>query len=193
MDYSRLVAGPCPLCGRRGCLREISQYRRTVIELFPFRRDSVLVARFYCRRKRKTASALPLQLAPYHVYTVDSMVRAVLLFLTVLGRKGKREEVLAEFDAESPVAVCHVRGWLGVLVRDLRRSHGVLLRGYGLTGIRSGRGFQGMTSEAGAYLTALGVRGPPEGAETLFEVQRNYARWSGRFLVGIPSQDRAAA
>jgi hypothetical protein len=80
VDVSACVGGVCPICGTSCGYRPIPAYRREVIERFPvYRKGAVLVARAQCRRTLRTFSLLPHPLAPYHRYTVDSMVSAVVL------------------------------------------------------------------------------------------------------------------
>ena len=69
----------CPICGALECWRPIGPYWRTVIELMPYREGRVPVARFQCRATGKTFSMLPHQLAPYHRYTVASMLFALMM------------------------------------------------------------------------------------------------------------------
>jgi len=79
LDFSFVVMGLCPICGRFSCVRQITPYRRTVIELFPFRMTSISVVRFLCRKTGRTVSYLPFQLAPYFHYSVRSIVLALML------------------------------------------------------------------------------------------------------------------
>jgi hypothetical protein len=88
IDWESVIGERCPLCGRTGCWREIAPYMRTAIELFPFREGKITIARFQCRERRRTFSLLPTQLAPYHLYTVESMILAVLLWSEIQAEQG---------------------------------------------------------------------------------------------------------
>ena len=79
VDWEREVGPMCPICGRCSCWRRITPYRRTVIELFPYREGRILVARFLCQKTGQTFSLLPVCLVPYHHYTAGSMLFALLL------------------------------------------------------------------------------------------------------------------
>ena len=74
----------CPLCGQAGCWREIAPYERGVVELFPFRRGMVLVARFQCRARMRTFSLL---------FALISLVMLVMFFIYVL--RGPVEPLIA--------------------------------------------------------------------------------------------------
>jgi len=72
VDLSWVQRGRCLLCGDRGCVGKLTPYSRRVVELFPYREEWILVARFRCNRTGRTFSLLPQELAPYHVYTVST-------------------------------------------------------------------------------------------------------------------------
>jgi hypothetical protein len=58
----------------------MAPYWRYAIELFPdFKKKQIPIARFMCRRRRKTFSLLPIQLIPYFQYTVDAVMGTLLL------------------------------------------------------------------------------------------------------------------
>jgi hypothetical protein len=189
IDWHPIVGEECPLCGGKGCWREIGPYEREVIELFPFGRGKVLVARFLCRQGKGTFSLLPCQLAPYHRYTIESMVLAVLLWRQVYSEEGVVGAVEKELSGDSEVTPWLLRHWLGVLVAGLRLAHPVLQRWYDLDDIRSARGRDGLLDEVHAYFVVFGSRDPPL-RECLPEVLGRYSAATGRHLVGKPSQER---
>jgi hypothetical protein len=163
-----------------------------VIELFPvYRTGEVLVARCQCRTTRRTFSLLPHQLAPYHRYTVDSMVGAVVLAWGLSQEHGgpPRESALEALPADCDVTLWLVRCWVQVLVQGLRGAHPVLCRWHDLSGVRSGTRPVEQMREVAQYLGALGARGPPR-IEGLEEVLLRYGAWTRRFLIGKASQDR---
>lgn len=186
------VGAVCPICGTSCGYRPIPAYRRGVIELFPvYRKGEVLVARCQCRQTRRTFSLLPHQLAPYHRYTVDSMVVAVALASGLSQGPGRPrlEKTLAELPADCDVTVWLLCCWVHTVGQGLRGAHPVLAGWHDLSAVRSGTGLADTLREVAQYLGALGVRGPPriEGLEALL---LRYGARVGRFLIGTASQDR---
>jgi len=192
VDFAAVLCGRCPVCGGRGHIGLLTPYTRTVVELFPCRQGTVQIARFRCRKTGRTFSLLPLELAPYHQYTLTTMFQTLVLFCALWGPEGKTVEdaVLEALPPDSRVTVSLVRFWSGVGVRGWRRSRPVLRRTYDLSEIRSETGFRGQAAEVLAYLRACRVRGPPWVDEGVLRIAREYSHASRRFLVGMPSQDR---
>ncbi|MFO8073598.1 MAG: hypothetical protein R6V85_17195 [Polyangia bacterium] len=182
----------CPLCGQAGCWREIAPYERGVVELFPFREGTVPVARFQCRSTGRTFSLLPWQLAPYHRYTVESMVLAVLVWRQVVAEgDGGVCAAVEELPGDAGVSPWLLRRWRGVLIAGLRLAHSVLRERHDLEEIRSadGRDGPGLLDEVHAYAVLIGGRDPPS-RRGLREAVRRYGATAGRHLVGRPSQER---
>ena len=177
VDFSWVAGWSCPICGGHGCIGELTPYERRVVELFPYWEERVEIARFRCHRTGRTFSLLPSELAPYHVYTVPSMLRVLALCHVLFGEPGKPlESILEKLPSDGPVTMYLIRCWTRLVVRGLRRAHAVLARSCDLRGVNSGSGFRGEVAEVHAYLDACGPRGPP---------------WPGPgFLFGTPSQDR---
>jgi hypothetical protein len=185
-----VVGESCPLCGRSGCWRKISPYWRTAIELFPFQEGIIPIGRFQCREHQRTFSLLPYQLAPYHLYTIESMVLAVLLWSEILAEdSGGASSAVEELPGDCHVTPWLLRHWLGVVVVGLRGSHAVLLKWYDLSEIHSGESPTEKLEEVYLYSRSLGSRGPPSRLD-LRAMVRGYSRHTGRHLLGIPSQDR---
>lgn len=190
VDFSWVLRERCPLCGGRGHIGRLTAYVRRVVELFPYREEWVLVARFRCNRTGRTFSLLPLELAPYHIYTVPTMLWALMFCHVVFSDPGKPlDSVLEKLDSDRPVTMYLVRCWARMVVRGFRRSHATLARLHDLTGVRSGVGFRGEVSEVDAYLTACFARGPPPAALHLLRGFGEIAQ-GARFLFGTASQDR---
>jgi hypothetical protein len=166
-------------------------YWRYAIELYPFERRRIPIARFLCRRKRQTFSLLPEQLIPYVQYTVDAVVRTILLVMEYRrrGRRGFHGASL-EVDPDSSVTPWLIACWVAVVLKGLRRAHPILCTRYDLSGIRSTVGDDSLGAELEMYLTAFGAWPASVGLEALVAVVRIYSRQSGGFLFGTPSQLR---
>jgi len=190
IDWRSVVGERCPLCDQTGCWREISPYCRTVIELFPFRAGSVLIARFQCRKEMRTFSLLPYQLAPYHQYTIESIILAVLIWSEIQAEGGGCAfAAVEELPGDCQVTPWLLRNWLGVVIVGLRSAHPVLCQWYDLTGVHSGDNPTERLSEVLSYFRSLGSRGPPSRL-VLRDMVRRYSRHTSRQLLGIPSQER---
>jgi hypothetical protein len=182
----------CPICGREDCYRAITPYWRHAIELCPeFKKKQVPIARFLCRRLRKTFSLLPIQLIPYFQYTVGAVVGALLLGMGCWqrGQKGFHGASVQvdEIDPENLVTPWLITCWLLAVVRGLRRSHAVLRRFYNLDGIHSCGGWE----EAAAYVAGFRLR--IEKLSLFRDLVDRYSRATGLFLFGTPSQYRGSA
>ena len=193
IDFLRVIGESCPICGSRGCYREITGYFRGVIELFPaYREGEVVIARFQCVATGRTFSLLPTQLIPYHRYTAASVVGALLLAME--HRRSLFAVSEKRLDVKSRANGYLLLAWLLVLVRGLRRAHPWLQNRYALSAMRSakGRRVAEWLAELRAYLTALLPRASPEIGCELARVVAVYAHETGRFVFGVPSQERAA-
>lgn len=166
-------------------------YWRYAIDLYPFRKRRIPIARFLCRQKNQTFSLLPEQLIPYVQYTVDAVVRTILLVLAYRrrGRRGFHGASL-EVDPDSSVTPWLIACWVAVVLKGLRRAHPVLRARYDLSGIRTTGEEGSLGTELQMYLTAFGAWPPRAGPEALVAVVKSYSRQSGGFLFGTPSQLR---
>jgi len=169
----------------------MAPYWRYAIELFPgFEKKRIPIARFLCRKRRKTFSLLPIQLIPYFQYTVGAMIGTLLLGMGCwqMGQKGFHGASVA-VDPDSLVTPWLITYWLLMVVRGLGRGHAVLRRLYALDGVRTlerAKGWQ----EAAAYFEAFGF-GPKRNSHALvIDVVGRYSRSTGQFLFGTPSQYR---
>ena len=169
-------------------------YWRYAIELFPeFKKKRIPIARFLCRKRRKTFSLLPIQLIPYFQYTVDTVVATLLLGMACseMGQKGFHGASLA-VDPDSLVTPWLIACWLVTVVRGLRRGHAVLRRLYPLDGVRTLERVPGWQEVAG-YSAAFGLKPKMDSYTPLMNVLGRYSRSTGRFLFGTPSQYRGSA
>ena len=89
IDFFSYLGPECPVCSSRDCYRPMEPYWRYTVDLYPFQKRRIPVARFLCKRKGCTFSLLPEQLIPYVQYTVDAVVRTILLVLAYR-RRGQR-------------------------------------------------------------------------------------------------------
>lgn len=195
IDYDQEIGECCPICGKKNCWRAITPYSRLVIDLFPYREERILVARFLCRSTGRTFSLLPAWLVPYHQYTAASMIFALLL-----AAAGEPEWISSLFavaekllEPDSRVNGFLLGSWLVLCVTGFRRAHAELSRWAGLANIRSVQNRTELLVELASYCRTLMIRGPPHCgvARGLDEVLQKHARTTGRFLFGVPSQERS--
>ncbi len=192
IDFFSYLGPDCPICGCRDCYRPMRPYWRNAVELYPvFRKEGIPIARFLCRRKGLTFSLLPEQLIPYVQYTLDALVRTILLVLEHRrrGRCGFHGASL-EVDPDSSVTPWLIACWVAVLLKGFRRAHPVLRARYDLSAIRTTGREDSRGTELQMYFRAFGAWPPPAGPEALLAVVRSYSRQSGGFLFGTPSQLR---
>ena len=169
----------------------MAPYWRYAIELFPeFKKKRIPIARFMCRRRRKTFSLLPIQLIPYFQYTVDAVVGTLFLGMGCwqMGQKGFHGASMKvdEVDPDNLVTPWLIACWLIVAVQGLRRGHAGLRQFYTLDGIHTCGGWK----EAAAYFAAFGLRPKIERQTLLMDLVYRYSRATGQFLFGTPSQYR---
>lgn len=172
----------------------MAPYWRYAIDLFPeFKKKRIPIARFLCRKRRKTFSLLPIQLIPYVQYTADAVIRTLLLGMGCwqVGQKGfyGASMKVDEVNPDSLLTPWLIRCWLIAVLRGLRRGHAVLRRFYDLDGIRS----SGAWEEAAAYFAAFGLRPMIEGLSLMMDLVYRYSRATKQFLFGTPSQYRNAS
>ena len=190
IDWRSVIGEKCPLCGEDRCWRELSPYWRTAIELFPFRGGKIPIGRFQCREQKRTFSLLPYQLAPYHLYTIESMILAVLVWCEVCEEdESGASAAVSELPGDCNVTPWLLRHWLGVVVVGLRGGHAVLCQWYDLSGIHSGDSLVEKLAEVLRYFRCFGSRGPPSRLG-LRGILRRYSRHTGRHFLGIVSQER---
>lgn len=181
----------CPICGKPGCYRPITPYWRYAIDLFPeFKKERIPIARFVCRRRQRTFSVLPTQLIPYHQYTVNAVIGALLLGLQCRqrGQKGFYGASLV-LDPESLVTPWLIAGWLSVVVLGLRRAHGFWGGVYNLAKIHVGSTTGGWQEVAG-YFTSLGLLPQIRWGPVLQGLANRYSRSRRMFFFGTASQYR---
>ncbi len=171
----------------------MAPYWRNAIELFPeYKRRRIPIARFLCRRRRKSFSLLPVQLIPYFQYTVSAVVGTLFLGIGCweIGQKGFHGASVKvdEVDPESLITPWLITCWLVAVVKGLRRGHAALRQSYNLDGIRT----SGAWEEAAAYFAAFGLKPKINRVSLLMDLVFRYSRATGQFLFGTPSQYRSS-
>ena len=169
----------------------MAPYWRYAIELFPeFKKKRIPVARFLCRKRRKTFSLLPIQLIPYFQYTVSAVIGTLLLGMGCwqVGQKGFHGASVKvdEVDPDNLVTPWLIACWLVAVIQGLRRGHAALRPFYNLGGIRT----SGAWEEAAAYFAAFGLKPKIDRLPLLMDLVDRYTRKTGQFLFGTPSQYR---
>jgi hypothetical protein len=171
-------------------------YWRYAIELFPeFKKKRIPIARFICRRHRKTFSLLPIQLIPYFQYTVGAVMGTLFFGMGCwqMGQKGFHGASVKvdEVDPDNLVTPWLIACWLVAVVQGFRRSHAALRRFYDLDRIHTletAKGWQ----EVGDYFAAFGLEAKMNPHALLMDVIGRYSRATGQFLFGTPSQHRGS-
>jgi hypothetical protein len=166
-------------------------YWRYAIELFPeFKKKRITIARFICRRHRKTFSLLPIQLIPYFQYTVGAVMGTLFFGMGCwqMGQKGFHGASVKvdEVDPDNLVTPWLIACWLVAVVQGFRRGHAALRQFYNLDGIHS----SGAWEEAVAYVAVLGLK--IDRLSLLMDLVYRYGRATGQFLFGTPSQYRSS-
>lgn len=191
IDFFSFLGPTCPVCGKQSCYRQITPYWRYAIDLFPeFKKERVPIARFLCDKQKKTFSLLPSQLIPYHQYTINAVIGALLLGLQCrrLGHKGFHGASLA-VDPESLVTPWLIACWLAGVVLGFRRAHGVLRRWYTLKDIRTSSRTAAWEESSG-YFLCFGWKPEIRWGPLLHSLVNRYSRNTRLFLFGTPSQSR---
>jgi hypothetical protein len=176
------------------CYRAMAPYWRYAIELFPdFKKKRIPIARFICRKRRKTFSLLPIQLIPYFQYTVRAVMGTLLFGMGYwqIGQKGFHGASV-EVDPESLVTPWLITCWLVAVIQGLRRGHTELRQFYDLDAIRTPNRV-GTWGEASLYFTAFGLKPKLHWYSLLMDLVYRYSRRTGQFLFGTPSQYRSSA
>jgi len=167
----------------------MAPYWRYAIELFPdFKKKRIPIARFICRRRRKTFSLSPIQLIPYFQYTVGTVIETLLLGMGCwqMGQRGFHGASVKvdEVDPDNLVTPWLITSWLVAVVR----GHAVLRQFYNLDGIHT----SGAWEEAAAYFAAFGLRPKIDRVSLLMDLVYRYSQRTGQFLFGTPSQHRSS-
>jgi hypothetical protein len=191
IDVLSFLGLACPICGKRECYRKITPYWRYAIDLFPeFKKERIPVARFVCRRRERTFSVLPIQLIPYHQYTVNAVIGALLLGIQCrqMGQKGFHGASVA-VDPESLVTPWLIACWLALVALGFRRAHARLSRSYNLARIHISLR-TGDWEEVAGYFVCFGWKPQIRWGPLLQALVNRYSCTAKRFFFGTSSQER---
>jgi hypothetical protein len=171
----------------------MAPYWRYAIELFlDFKKKRIPIARFMCRRRRKTFSLLPIQLIPYFQYTVGAVVGTLFLGMRYWQKRQKGfHGASLEVDPESLVTPWLITCWLVAVVQGLRHGHAGLRQFYNLDGIHTPNRV-GTWEEVAQYFAAFGLKSKVHWYPLLMDLVDRYSRKTGQFLFGTPSQYRSS-
>jgi hypothetical protein len=159
--------------------------------LFPkFKKERIPIARFVCTSNLRTFSALPTQLIPYHQYTVNAVIGALLLGLQCRqrGQKGYHAAMLA-MDPESLVTPWLIATWLAMVVLGFQRAHAVLSGLYSLAEIHI-ENITGAWEKVAGYFMCLHCKPQTRWGPVLQGLANRYSLSCRLFLLGSPSQGR---
>jgi hypothetical protein len=191
IDFLSFLGLTCPICGQQSCYREITPYWRYAIDLFPeFKKERIPVARFLCEERERTFSLLPIQLIPYHQYTVNAVIGALLLGIQCrqMGQKGFHGASVA-VDQESLVTPWLIACWLTTVALGFRRAHAVLRGFHSLAQIHISHRTV-IWEEVSGYFVCFGWNPEIRWGPSLQALAKRYSRSTRVFLFGTPSQSR---
>ena len=190
INFKNFIGAKCPLCGKRECYRQIKEYCRFAIDLFPFKKEKVPVARFLCKTMHRTFSLLPHQLIPYCQYTLASMTRTLLL-ANKYHQNGYTGYYHAanELHPDCDVTPWLIYQWLSVFIKGFRKAHHLLSVKFALGGISS---CAARNRELSLYFSAIAADNSVSSPEDVILVVIWYGRKTNRHLFGTSSIERSA-
>jgi hypothetical protein len=197
IDWKSVIGPYCPVCGESCGYRILTEYCRRVIELWPPREGMVPVARFQCRGTHigRTFSMLPYQLIPYHLYTVETIVKALLLWREYSCDdefSGTSYEVEQSLPVQSRVTSWLLQKWLAVIRHGFLAAHGELSQRFDFSLVPREPDIEGHLDTVYGYLVSI-CRGPPVLMSAVMMALKIYCQIADRFLFGCPSQSRRGA
>jgi len=197
IDWKSVIGPYCPVCGESCGYRILTEYYRRVIELWPPREGMVPVARFQCRGRKigRTFSMLPSQLMPYHLYTVETIVKALLLWREYSHDEefsGTSYEVEQSLPGEGRVTSWLLQKWLAVIRHGFLNAQGELSQRFDFSLVPRDTDIAGHLDTVYGYLVSIS-RGPPVLMSAVMMALNIYCQIAERFLFGSPSQSRPGA
>jgi hypothetical protein len=188
IDFVAYIGPSCPVCGKHSCYRQIHEYYRYAIDLFPFQRQKVPIARFWCKTRRCSFSYLPHQLIPYCQYTIGAVAGALILAYQCYrqGHKGYYGASV-QVDPNSLVTPFLIYRWAIMAQRGFNRAHHVLAKFYSLSSF--GHGNEPMLKQVYLYIRYISGKAPPN-TMNIIDAGKIFSRKTNRFLFGISSSER---
>ncbi len=193
IDFHRFIGAQCPLCGKGGCYRQIKEYYRFAIELFPFKKEKVPIARFLCKTTGRTFSLLAHQLVPYCQYTLAAMTQTLLLVneFQQAGYKGFHHAA-GQLHPDCDVSPWLVYRWLNIFIIGFRRAHHLLAARFALWDLGARTTQKGSTACIMVYLSAVAADTADPLAKDIFCAVIWYAKRTKSHLFGTSSCQRSA-
>jgi hypothetical protein len=191
IDFHRFIGAQCPLCGKGGCYRQIKEYYRFAIELFPFKKEKVPIARLLCKTTLRTFSLLPHQLIPYCQYTLAAMTQTLLRVheFQQAGYKGFHHAA-GELHPDCDVSPWLVYRWLSIFIIGFRRAHHLLSVRFALWDLGPGITEKKSTACIMPYLSAVAADKAAPLAKDIISVVIWYGNRTKSHLFGTPSCQR---
>lgn len=97
----------CPICKGKGCPEFIGYYYRKVIDEKGILFRDFPIARYLCRRNKKTFSLLPYQLVPYSRYSIPLIIKALEKKYTECLSIRQLQDYLAGFGRDDILSISH--------------------------------------------------------------------------------------
>lgn len=192
IDFVSFIGRCCPLCDKTDCYRKIAPYFRTAIDLLPHRKGEVMILRFQCRTLELTFSLLPVQLIPYHHYTLMAVVFMLLLAQDLVTNDSLSLCAVAQHHrpAGSLITGFLLSCWLRNALAGLHRAHSALHRWFRLFELRSGSTIKTMLDEVHGYFYAFSRSRHPGRRQDVHAICCRFSRTAKMFLIGVPAQLR---
>lgn len=192
IDFRRFIGAHCPLCGSKACYREITEYYRFAIDLFPFKKAKIPIARFLCVTTQRTFSLLPHQLIPYCQYTLAAMVRTLLLVneFQQNGSKGFYHAA-CELPPDCDVTPWLIYRWLCIFIIGFRRAHHILAVRFTLWDLGCGSTNKKSTSCIMPYFSAVAANNTTPSAKDIMPAVIWYGSRTKNHLLGTSSSQRS--
>lgn len=192
IHFSRVIGPKCPICGKTDEYIQIKEYYRYAIDLFPFKKELVPIARFLCNTTHRTFSLLPHQLIPYCQYTLISITRTLFLVnkYQQAGYRGFYHAV-NELSPDSDVTPWLINRWWIVFLKGFERAHHILSARFALWDIRSRGGGKKEINRVWEYLKIVAKDSSSPLAEDVLSVAIWYYSQTKSHLFGTSSLQRS--
>lgn len=189
IDFIKFIGPKCPLCGKRQCYRQIEEYYRFAIDLFPLLKEKVPVARFLCKTNHRSFSLLPHQLIPYCQYTLAAITQTLLL-VNKHQQKGYMGYYHAANDLhpDCDVTPWLIYQWLTIFIKGFRKAHHLLSVMFALGDISS---CAEQNKEIPQYFSAIAADKSAPCPEDVVLAVIWYAKKTKRHLFGTTFIERS--